>query len=240
MEFLERTKYRYLGPSAQNRGVSQPPLESPVGTSLKVIELPRPQDITLNKVDLRDAIEERASIREYSEEYLSMEELSWLIWSTQGVKQVLGGSVTIRTVPSAGARHALDTYLLVNRVGSLEPGLYRYIAMSHQLALVNQEKEIAARIMDACLRQGTVVTSAVTFIWVANFYRMTWRYGERGMRYIYLDAGHVCQNLYLAAGSVGCGVCAIGAFEDDKVNIILNLEGENYFTVYIATLGKRK
>jgi len=93
--------------------------------------------------------------------------------------------------------------------------------------------------MDSCLRQNMVANCAVTFIWDADFYRMSWRYGERGLRYIYLDAGHVCQNLYLAAEAVSSGVCAIGAFEDDKINEILGLDGENHFTVYVATLGKR-
>ena len=239
MEFLERTKYSYLGPSAQNRGVSQPPLETPYNASLQVFDLPRPSDITVSDVPLRDAIEKRASIRDYTDESISMEELSWLLWSTQGVKQVLGGSTTIRNVPSAGARHAIDTYLLVNKVESLEQGLYKYIALSHQLALIDQSDDIKTRIMDSCLRQATVGSSAVTFIWTTDFYRMTWRYGERGMRYIHIDAGHVCQNLYLAAEIVNCGVCAIGAFEDDKINEILGLDGENYFTVYVATLGKK-
>jgi len=84
-----------------------------------------------------------------------------------------------------------------------------------------------------------VANCAVTFIWAADFYRMSWRYGERGLRYIYIDAGHVCQNLYLAAEAINSGVCAIGAYEDDIINEILGLDGENQFTVYVATLGKR-
>lgn len=83
-----------------------------------------------------------------------------------------------------------------------------------------------------------VTASAVTFIWTAVIRRMTWRYGTRGYRYIFLDAGHVCQNLYLAAQEIGCGVCAMAAFDDEAMNRILNLDGEEQFTLYLATLGK--
>jgi SagB-type dehydrogenase family enzyme len=81
-------------------------------------------------------------------------------------------------------------------------------------------------------------TSAVIFIWVAIGYRMTYRYGNRGYRYMHLDAGHVCQNLYLAALAVDCGVCAVGGFYDDKVNELLNLDGVENFVIYMATVGK--
>jgi len=203
-----------------------------------VLDLPNPLDVKVDSILLRDAIEKRVSIRDYWDNGLSIEELSWLLWATQGVKQVMGDSITLRNVPSAGARHAFDTYLLINRVRDVEPGLYRYIALDHKLALLNREKDIAGRIMDSCLCQNMVANCAVTFIWAADFYRMSWRYGERGLRYIYLDARHVCQNLYLAAEAVSSGVCAIGAFEDDKINEILGLDGENHFTVYCGNSRK--
>lgn len=84
-----------------------------------------------------------------------------------------------------------------------------------------------------------VKNSAVTFFWAAVTYRMGWRYGERGYRYLFLDAGHVCQNLYLAAEAVGCGVCAIAAFEDDTLNQLLGLDGVEQFAVYVATAGRK-
>jgi SagB-type dehydrogenase family enzyme len=83
-----------------------------------------------------------------------------------------------------------------------------------------------------------VNTSGVTFFWVAVSERMEWRYPVRGYRYLHLDAGHVCQNLYLAAEAISCGVCAIAAFDDEKVNEALNLDGENLFVIYVATVGK--
>jgi SagB-type dehydrogenase family enzyme len=143
-------------------------------------------------------------------------------------------------VPSAGARHAFETYLLVNNVEGLAPGLYRFLALSHQLAQVEVETGLADRITRACLDQSHVKRSAVTFFWSAVPYRMAWRYGERGYRYLHLDAGHVCQNLYLAAEVIGAGVCAIAAFDDEALNRLLGFDGEEQFVIYLATVGKRK
>ena len=169
---------------------------------------------------------------------MTLAELSWLLWCTQGVKEVIPHQATLRTVPSAGARHALESYLLVNRVAGLRPGLYRFVAVGHQLLEIHGPKEAGLLIREACLGQEMVTASAVTFIWTAVIRRMTWRYGARGYRYIFLDAGHACQNLYLAAQEIGCGVCAVAAFDDEAMNRTLNLDGEEQFTLYLATLGK--
>jgi SagB-type dehydrogenase family enzyme len=168
-----------------------------------------------------------------------MEELSCLLWTTQGVKIVTDRPVVKRTVPSAGSRHAFETYLLVNKVEGLDPGLYRYVSLQHKLFSLKIKADIAKRLAAACLNQSHVYNSAVTFIWVAVPARMTWRYSERGYRYIHLDAGHVCQNLYLAAEAIKCGVCAIAAFDDNALNKTLNLDGEKMFVIYLASLGKR-
>ncbi|MDW7732618.1 MAG: SagB/ThcOx family dehydrogenase, partial [Methanolobus sp.] len=160
-----------------------------------------------------------------------------LLWCTQGVRQIKS-SVTFRTVPSAGAMHALETYLLVNNVEGLEAGLYHFLPIDHKLVQIEAGEHVAGDIKTACLEQPFVINSAVTFIWTAVPYRMKWRYGERGYRYLHLDAGHVCQNLYLSAQSVGCGVCAIAAFLDDNMNALLRIDGEKEFTIYIATVGR--
>jgi len=239
LEFLEKTKYKYLKPSPQTQGIKQPSLESPINPAYPIIDLSKPTEISVNNTSLRQAIEKRASIRNYSNKPLTQDELSWLLWATQGVKQVVKRPSTLRNVPSAGARHAIDTYILVNKVENIKQGIYRYVAITNQLEQINTEDNIVDKIHEACMKQGMIKNSAVTFIWTTTFYRMTWRYGERGMRYIHLDAGHVCQNLYLAAEAIDCGVCAIAAFDDDNLNTILGLDGENNFTVYLATLGKK-
>ncbi len=236
-EFMEKTKFQYLDRSDQSRNLPQPSLELEYDASRRVIDLPGPDKIKVRSFDLRQAIEGRRSIREYSQEPLTLEELSYLLWVTQGVTQVTHGA-TFRNVPSAGARHALETYLLINNVRDVPDGIYRFLAIDHKLVEINTDPGIADRVVEGCLGQDFVKKSAVTFIWTADAYRMKWRYGERGYRYLHLDAGHACQNLYLSAGSVDCGVCAIAAFLDDDMNDLLELDGVEQFTLYIATVGK--
>ena len=238
--FMQATKYDKLEPSPQSQQHDQPPLELPVADDIARIDLPAPDALDLAPVNLREVITQRTTIRNYAGKLLSLEELSHLLWCTQGVKDMRDTYATLRTVPSAGARHAFETYLLINDVEGLEPGIYRYIALEHKLIKLDVGEDLAHRMAKACLNQEQVVRSAVTFIWGAVVERMTWRYVERGYRYLHLDAGHVCQNLYLAAEVIGCGVCAIAAFDDDRINELLTLDGESQFVIYVATVGKRR
>lgn len=238
-EFMEKTKYQYLDEPDQAKGLKQPPIELKYDKTKALIDLPKPKDINLSDISLRGAIENRRSLRKYSQKPLTKEELSYLLWTTQGIKRTISNTTTLRNVPSAGARHAFETYLLVNNVKDLKPGLYRFLATEHKLIEVNMQPGITDKITEGCLGQKHVKTSAVTFIWMAVPYRMNWRYGERGYRYLHLDAGHICQNLYLSAESIDCGVCAIAAFSDDDMNRILEIDGEEQFVIYIATVGKK-
>jgi SagB-type dehydrogenase family enzyme len=238
-QFMEKTKYKYLEETDQKKGFPQPPLEIEPKAGQKIIPLPVPNSFDLGHVDLRMVLENRRSVRTYSEQPFTLEELSWLLWSCQGVKAVSDRPVTLRTVPSAGARHAFETYLLVNRVTGLDSGLYKFLAIDHSLVVVNLEAGIADSVADACYRQQFVKNCAVTFIFTTATYRMYWRYGARGYRYFHLDAGHVCQNLYLAAEAIGGGACAIGAFYDDEINRILDLDGLEQFVIYVTTTGKK-
>lgn len=236
-EFFERTKYQYLGESDQMKELPQPELAwGAKGEEL--ITLPNPETMTVTSRDVTTASNERKSWRKYKDEPIALSELAYLLWHTQGVKKVTNRPATVRTVPSAGARHPLETFILVNRVEGLQPGLYRYLALEHKLAVVTLASDVSQRIEANCHKQPFVGTSAVTFIWAADIYRSVWRYQERAYRYILLDAGHVCQNLYLTAPVVGCGCCAIGAFDDDQMNKILGLNGEDHFVVYVATVGR--
>ncbi|MGB8252660.1 MAG: SagB/ThcOx family dehydrogenase [Anaerolineaceae bacterium] len=239
-EFMEKTKYKNLSLSGQKQELPQPPLELPCDPRLQHIELPKPSTIKYPDITLRTAIENRASRREYARQPLTLEEFAYLLWMTQGVKVINQGKLTNRNVPSAGARHAFETYLAVNMVGGLEAGLYRYLALTHELVSLHHEQDFINRLMLACRNQEHVLNSAVTFIWVSVLERMTWRYSERSYRYLFLDAGHVCQNLYLTAEQIGCGMCAIAAFDDDEVNALLGLDGERLFATYVASLGKKK
>lgn len=238
-EFMRKTCYLHLPVAPQDSGVPQPPLELPYPEGARLLDLPPMAEIAMPAVDLRRAIESRKTIRAYSSQAITLEELSCLFWLTQGVRRVSARPVTLRNVPSAGARHAFETYLLVNKVEGLPAGLYRYAALQHALLELNLSPDLNDRITRACLNQRQVASSAVTFFWVAVIERMYWRYTERGYRYLLLDAGHICQNLYLAAEALGCGVCAIGAFDDDLLNSALELDGETLFAVYGGALGKR-
>jgi len=240
-EFMLETKYQHMEPSDQQKGLPQPPLELPFDRTQEGIALPDPAGLDLDPVNLREVIEERRTVRNYPPTPITLLELSHLLWCTQGVKGVRETHATVRTVPSAGARHAFETYLLANNVEDLELGVYRYLALDHHLLRLDlgESQDLTPRLTRACLNQEQINRSAVTFFWVAVAQRMTWRYGERGYRYLHLDAGHVCQNLYLAAQVAGCGACAIGAYDDDALNGVLGLDGEDQFVIYAATVGRR-
>jgi SagB-type dehydrogenase family enzyme len=237
-EFIKKTQYPYLTRSDQMLGLPQPPLEIACPENEETIRLPAPGSVAVSHISIRDAIMHRESRRSYQKEPLTLAGLSFLLWCTQGVKRKVIGEYTFRTVPSAGARHALEAYVLVNNVENVSPGLYRYLAIEHLLAPVNTDPGIADKILHACLSQPFIKRNAFTIIWTAVPYRMTWRYSERGYRYLFLDAGHACQNLYLGAEAIGCGVCAIGAFDDVAINQLLGLDGETQFVIYLAAVGK--
>ena len=234
-EFIESTSYGDEPViTDQARGIRAPEIEEPPIGDL--IELPDPDRDTVRELDLSVAIELRESIRTYTGEELTRVELSYLLWCTAGIKWVLEDA--FRTVPSAGCRHAIDTYLGIRKVTGIKPGMYRYIAMDHSLECLPENPDFLDELTEACLGQPCVGDAAVVFIWAAEAYRMSWRYGERGYRNLFLDAGHICQNLYLSVQPVGCGSCAIGAFHDQKMNDLLGLDGKEKFVIYMATVGK--
>jgi SagB-type dehydrogenase family enzyme len=238
-EFMFRTRYEFSGPSDQQLGKRQPPLFRRHPAAGEPTLLPPPGEFSLPPADFPALITSRVSRREYTTESFSLAELSWLLWATQGVKGVYGDNyAAMRTVPSAGARHALETYLVINRVAGLEPGLYQFLPLEHAVARLANIEAIARKVSVACLGQAIVVTSAVTIIWTAVPYRMTWRYGQRGYRYLHLDAGHVCQNLYQAAEALKAGCCAIAAFDDERMADLLKLDPAEEFVIYLATVGK--
>ncbi len=139
-DFMKLTRFQYLGKAPQNAGYPQPPLQKEPDDAIEVIELPKPDTVHVKDMPVRRAIEHRTSVRSYSDKPLTLNELSYLLWCTQGVKETIEDVVTFRTVPSAGARHALETYLLINNVDGLEPGLYRFLAIGHRLLQLDIER----------------------------------------------------------------------------------------------------
>jgi SagB-type dehydrogenase family enzyme len=238
--FIQRTKYPHLERSDQMLGKDAPEREMNRPEGAKPILLPDPETCPLEDMTVGEAIARRRSVRAFSERALSMEELSFLLWATQGVESVLPGGASLRTVPSAGARHALETFILVNRVNPLKPGVYRYLAYDRRIIALPGIESAVASLTGACLNQRMVGASAAAFFWAAVPERMTWRYSQRGYRYLFLDAGHAAQNLYLAAEAIRCGVCAIAAFDDDALNQVLGLDGEKQLALYAAVVGKKR
>lgn len=204
-----------------------------------LIFLPKPSGIQTDPFLLLETIEDRRTIRQYSPESLMKWELSLLLHYTQGVSRE-GEGPYLRNVPSAGALHPFETYIVVNRVEGLNPGIYRYLPLDHALVQekchVGDNESIAA----ACRRPDLISGSAVTFIWIAVPDRLLWKFGPRGWRYLFIEAGHLCQNLYLIATALGCGACAIGSYRDDEMNCALGIDGKEQFCIYLASVGKRK
>ena len=225
--------------SDQKKKIPQPPLEKPYDEDDKLIELPKISEKVLIKRDITNIFEDRKSYRKYTEKSLALEELSYLLWATQGVKKITANNYsTMRTVPSAGARHPFETYLVVNKVEGLKKGVYRYLPIEHKLIFLFDDENLEAKVTDMALGQSFVGNSAVTFIWSCIPYRGEWRYNVLAHKNMLLDAGHVCQNLYLACEAMECGTCAIGAYDQFSIDKFLRIDGEDEFVVYLAPVGK--
>ena len=225
--------------SDQELLMPQPPLEKPYDLNSETIALPEVNSKVLNGKNLIDIFTDRKSNRSFSKENISLEELSFLLWSTQGVKEIKGDNyATIRPVPSAGARHPFETYIAVNRVEGLKSGVYRYLALSHQLLFMFGVENLEKKLTEVTLGQKFVGKSAVTFIWSVIPYRGEWRYSLSSHKVMLVDVGHVCQNLYIACEAIGCGTCAIGAYDQNKIDEFLSLDGSNEFVLYVSPVGK--
>lgn len=231
--------------SDQNNHLHQPPL-SKGKTGDEVIELTMDFEHVVKNNSFMDILNNRSSKRQYTQESLTLDELAYLLWATQGVKKVVGRErkATFRTVPSAGARHPFETYLFVNQVEGLNKGLYHYLALDHKLEFIKEVENQEEKVSTAYGGQVFFGNAPVSFVWTAIPYRSEWRYTINAQKYILLDAGHLCQNLYLACESIGCGACAIGAYEQILADELLGLdsgpsaEDDNEFVVYAASVGK--
>lgn len=241
-EFLKDTirKLVDFSQTDQSRGVPPPPIEKPAPEGAVTVPLPRAGHWQgVRDVDLGAAIAGRRSRRELASGPLTLDELAFLLWATQGVTRQLGPGHALRTVPSAGCRHAFETYLVVQRVTGLEPGLWRFLPASNRLLRLAGDERLASRLVAATFFQRFVGAAAVTFVWTAVPYRMEWRYGAAAHKVVALDAGHVCQNLYLACEAVGCGTCAIAAYDQEAMDELVGVDGNDELTIYLAPVGKR-
>ncbi|MCH5199201.1 MAG: SagB/ThcOx family dehydrogenase [Oscillospiraceae bacterium] len=215
----------------------QPPLVKPPMAEKK-IELTRDFSKLELKQDLIGLIRDRRSARVYTGEKMTMEQLSFLLWATQGIKDIRGKAyATLRTVPCGGARHEFETYLLINKVDGLEPGAYHYLPMEHALEFLHPVNDMNDAITRSLVGQKWAEKANAVFFWTMVPYRAEWRYGIYAHRVAMIDIGHVGQNLYLACTGAGLGTCAIGAFSHEFCNELFGLDGEEEYVVYTAPVG---
>lgn len=199
----------------------------------KGFRLPPPSRNTLT-VD--DALRKRRSVREFSDRPLEVDDLSYLLWASTGIRESRGGH-DFRTAPSAGALYPVETYVVVNSVQGVDAGLYHYNIKDHALELL-REGHLGEEIAHAALEQDMCASAPVVMIWTALFERSRWKYGQRAFRYVYLDAGHVAANLALSAAATGLGSCQIAATFDDEVNGLLGIDGAEESVIYMSVVGR--
>lgn len=247
-ERLERNRYLLkttirdqidISDNDQNRGLPMPDIQKPIKDGQKVLDLVSPEDLKdLSDMTLADAIGNRKTRRKFDPDHtMSLAELSFLLWATQGVRKSSGTTV-LRTVPSAGNRHAFESYLAVFNVQGLDQGIYRYLPLDHRLVLENRVDGLREMVNTASKGQVFVGSGSVAFIWAAVPYRMEWRYTLAAHKSILLDAGHICQNLYLASEALGYGTCAIGNYSQELADEMIGVDGKEEFVVYLAPVGK--
>ena len=186
-------------------------------------------------MSLDKTLKQRKSIRNFQAGPISKGQLAYLLWASTGIQRVEDG-YEFRTAPSAGALYPIETYVVANNVKSLEPGVYHYAIRAHQLEQLEQ-RDFRRQISAAALGQGMCATATAVFIWTAVVERCKWKYGQRAYRYIYLDAGHIAENLALAAVSLNLGTCEIGALYDDHVNTIIGIDGPEESTICMVAIG---
>ncbi|UCE49399.1 MAG: SagB/ThcOx family dehydrogenase [Phycisphaerales bacterium] len=185
---------------------------------------------------LDQTLRQRQSVRKFGAKALSKGQLSYLLWASTGIQRIEHG-YEFRTAPSAGALYPIETYVISNNVKDLPGGIYHYSIRAHQLERLEQG-DFGQQISAGALGQGMCASAAVVFAWSAVFERCKWKYDQRAYRYIYLDAGHIGENLALAAVSLNLGSCEIGAFFDEEINRILGVDGTSESVVYMAVVGR--
>jgi len=187
---------------------------------------------------LQEILQYRRSCRKFGRNPLDIKEIAMLLWACQGIT-ARAGSFYFRTAPSAGALYPVETYLSVQNVETVDNGLYHFQPAEFCLEKL-KSGHCGDKVAEAALGQSFLARAGVVFIWSAVLRRNFSKYGHRGMRYIMMDAGHICQNLLLAAEALGLGACPVAAFYDDEMNGLLSLDGEQESVIYLAPVGVKE
>jgi SagB-type dehydrogenase family enzyme len=231
--FQQETKYqRGLLPSGHLDLSSKPSTYKRYPSAPKVkLDTPKYEDVG----SLWEIMKRRRSVRDFKNEFITRSELSQLLWAAQGITHQ---EFSFRTAPSAGALYPVETYLVVNFVEDVDPGIYHYSVETHELDLL-VSGDFRIRIAHAALDQGIAYYANVVFIWTAIFQRSKWKYKQRAYRYIYIDVGHIAQNVALAAVAMNLGSCQVGALYDDEANDLLGVDGIEESVIYMTVIGRR-
>jgi len=219
----------------KDKGEKRPPAIKEYDDQASLLKLPGIESFDLKISSFKDLLKNRKSRRKYNNETLDKKELSYLLWATQGLRD---SNIKLRTVPSGGAVHPFETYIYLNRIKGLKEGLYRYIIDEHALIYLREITDHENKIVEAANGQKFVGQAAVVFFWTVISKRGEWKYGPLSYKLAALDAGHLCQNLYLAVESIGAGTCAVNAYNQIKADQLLQLDGKEEFVIYMAPVGK--
>jgi SagB-type dehydrogenase family enzyme len=231
--YLQETRYRRDG--LGERGPAYPPVpryKEYSGAAQRLVLDPAPDS---PGADLWACLRERRSLRRYRDRPLSLEELTALMWATQGVT-LASPPYLLRTAPSAGALYPVETYLAIHRVDGVAPGIWHLCIPDFALELLHPG-DCRRPLVEACLSQQFMGAGAAAFIWTGILNRAMSKYRERAIRYLFLDAGHICQNLMLAATALGLGCCPVGAFFDEEVERLTQVDGREEVALYLASVG---
>ena len=223
------------------KGLPIPPIEKPCPDGARTIELPSHEACrSMSATTLVDAIAARESRRLFSDEALSLDQLAFLLWATQGVRGLIrDGLVTLRNVPSGGGMHPFETYVAAHRVDGVDPGLYRYLAIEHRLLpLPGTWDDLPRQLTATSNGQPYVGKAAAVFVWAARPYRTEYRYGDDSLKDLLISVGHICQNLYLACEAIGLGTCATVAYQQDQLDELIGVDGHDEIPLYLAPVGR--
>ncbi len=240
-EFYSNTKYNRDTLPRGKLDLSTKPPQYKTYDSATRVRLPAPQ--LEEGPGLWGLLKGRRSVRAFTEKPISKEQLSQILWATQGITKAFvpayGGTIGLRTAPSAGGLYPIETYLCVNKVKDLDSGIYHYSVAERELELIKSGK-FGKELAEAALGQSMLTKGNVVFIWTAIFERSQWKYKQRAFRYVFLDVGHIAQNLALAAEGVGLNSCQVAAFYDDEVNQLLGIDGKTESVLYLSVIGEKR
>jgi SagB-type dehydrogenase family enzyme len=232
-EFHEKTNLTWLSAIT---GIFKGKPSDPPGiknySGLPKVSLPKPD---FNGMSLEDTVKKRRSVRNYSKKPVDMASLSQLLFSAQGITGETYGT-KLRTAPSAGALYPIELYVFVHDVEGLKQGLYHYSPFDHSLTRL-KEGNLRKAVMNAGLRQEMLKDANLVFALSAVPARTTWKYGQRGYRYIYMESGHIAENILLQAVSLGLGAVPVGAFLDKELDRLLGIDGKSEISLFLVAVG---